>query len=133
VRARASYARNGWRGDDPVARFGLLTGGIDLCGYGRPARGPVELGLCAGAETGWLRGRGVRVATPRTSDWMWLALGGGPLVRLLLAGRWQIEARGVLELPLRHVRFTFDVPAQAVAETRSLVAIGVLALVARLP
>ena len=133
VRARAGYARNDWRGDHPAARFGLLAGGLDLCGYGRPARGPVELGLCAGAEVGWLRGRGEQVATPRTSDWTWLALGGGPLVRLPLAGRWQIEARGVVERPLRQVRFSFDQPALAVAQTRSVVGIGVLALIARLP
>ncbi|HET6150379.1 MAG TPA: hypothetical protein VFH68_22760 [Polyangia bacterium] len=133
VRARVSYARNDWRGDDPVARFGLLAGALDLCGNGRPARGPVELGLCAGVEVGWLRGRGVRVAMPRASDWPWLAVGGGPSLRLPLGGRWQIEVRGVVERPLRRVRFSFEQPEQSVAQTRALVGIGVLALVARLP
>ena len=37
------------------------------------------------------------------------------------------------EHPLRQVRFSFDQPAQAVAETRSVVGIGALALVARWP
>ena len=131
--ARASYARNDWRGDDPVARFALLAGALELCGHGRPARGPIELGLCGSLEIGWLRGRGVRVAMPRVSDWSWLAVGGGPLLRLPLGGRWQVEARGVVERPLRQVRFSFDEPAQPVAETRSLVGIVALALVARLP
>lgn len=133
VRLRTTYARNDWAGNSPVARFALLMGALEACALSRPFAGGFEVGLCASGESGWLRGRGVRIANPRASDSLWLAFGGGPLVRVPLAGRWQIEARGAVVRPLRRVQFAFEAPDQPVGETPAVTWIAALAVVARFP
>ena len=133
LRLRTTYTRNDWGGDSPVARFALWTGALEACALPRPFWGGFELGLCASGESGWLRGRGVQIENPRTSDALWLALGAGPLGRVPLGRRWQIEARGAIVHPLRRVHFAFDAPTQPVGETPAITWIAALALVARFP
>jgi len=134
LRVRTTYARNDWPGNSPVARFALWTGALEACALPRPFRGGFEVGLCASGESGWLRGRGVQIENPRTGDSLWLAFGGGPLVRAPLGRRWQIEARGAVVRPLRRVHFSFDTtPEQSVGETPAVTWIAALALVARFP
>lgn len=133
VRLRTTYARNDWTGGSPVARFALWTAALEACALPRPFGFGIELGLCASAESGWLRGRGVRIANPRTTDSLWLALGGGPLVRLPLGPRWNIEARGAALRPLRRAHFSFASPDAPVADTPAVTWTAALALVARFP
>jgi len=133
LRLRTTYARNDWTGGAPVARFALWTGALEACALPRPFGGVVEVGLCATGESGWLRGRGVQIANPRASDSLWLAFGGGPLVRVSLGRRWQVEARGAALYPLRRVHFAFDEPAQSVGETSGVTWIAALGVVMRFP
>jgi hypothetical protein len=113
IRLRTAYTRNDWVGNSPVARFALWTAALEACG--------------------WLRGRGVRIANPRTTDSLWLALGAGPLVRVPLGPRWRIEARGAAIRPLRRAHFSFESPDEPVAETPTITWMAALALVARFP
>ena len=133
LRLRATYVRNDWMREPTSARFALLTGALEACALTRPSDRGIEVGLCTTAESGWLRGRGVQIAVPRVGDSMWLAVGGGPLVRLWLGQRWQLEARGAAVLPLRRVHFAFDAPAQPVAETSGVGWTTALGLVTRFP
>jgi hypothetical protein len=133
IRLRTAYTRNDWVGNSPVARFALWTVALEACALMRPFGFAVEAGLCASGETGWLRGRGVQVANPRTTDSLWLAFGAGPLVRVPLGPRWRIEARGAAIRPLRRAHFSFESPAEPVAETPTTTWMAALALVARFP
>jgi len=133
LRLRTTYVRNDWMGSTPDARFALWTGRLEACGLARWFGGGLEAGLCASSESGWLRARGVRVENPRASDSWWLALGGGPLVRVAFGPRWGLELEGALRRPLRHVQFAFEDPAQTVGQTPAVTWTAALAVAARFP
>jgi len=133
LRLRTTYVRNDWLGSTPDARFALWTGTLEACGLARWLEGGLEVGLCAGGESGWLRARGVRIANPRASDSWWLALGGGPLVRVAFGPRWGLELAGALRHPLRQVQFAFEDPAQTVGQTRGISWTTALSVAARFP
>jgi hypothetical protein len=128
---RASWTRSDLPGRSDRARFDLFAGGAELCpaqaGFGRRVRG----GLCATAEAGLLRGRGIDVTTPRWASSLWLAAGGGLSSQVALGDRWRILAAAGVQRPLVTTRFVFAEPRMLVASTPAwLVAatVGVAAL-----
>jgi hypothetical protein len=133
VRLRTTYARNDWADRSPIARFALWTAALEACALPRPFGFGVEVGLCASGESGWLRGQGVRIANPRVTDSLWFAFGGGPLVRVPFGPRWHLEARGAAVRPLRRAHFSFDSPAEPVADTPAVTWSVALAVGARFP
>lgn len=114
--AGAAAPRGRWSAGFEVAYFAPREAGEEMI-RGRfelataTARGCVvaaggALRGCAGLELGWLRGRGLDISDPNTSNELWIAGVAGAVGAVDLGAAWRLAARLEVELVPRNHAFT---------------------------
>lgn len=86
------------------ARIDLFTIGARTCGVVNPAK-TIEIPLCAGMDTGLLRGRGFGLADDRTARLLWSAAVGSSGVTWVFHRHVAIALRSEIGVPLARHEF----------------------------
>ena len=102
---RVQVASNPARGADLDLAIGALHG----C-YVAAREGKVELGPCAGAEVGWMRGAGFGVASASAGGTMWAGLLVGGLLNVRVSELFSLRLSLDAVAPLSRPSFVLDSP-----------------------
>jgi hypothetical protein len=116
---------------DPRFAFGLTTAALGACGF--PLVTELEFGLCAELQLGAIHAvvRDLQPLDP--GDQVWLALAGGPRLRLHGPGPVFFEAGGSAVVPLLDRSFDVEGLAEPVFRTAVVGGIGFLGVGLRVP